>query len=215
MWVVPLLFALTLSASPSAISSSTFNFDRNASFKSTLSPDKTDGVIIEVISAEVHTLSISLVMSQGDAEMGVIAEVNGSDVFWMSSKVGNELLEIRNTDRQLTDGQGLKRLFFILVHSTSRTKTTYTLTVTAQGGSSWKSGSGETMKAHVDARKADTLFTMKPYEGDAQALLQSVTEEGSWWGVVGGLTLLGAGILAWRKWGGSQGKSSELKYRLI
>ena len=90
-----------------------------------------------------------------------------------------------------------------------------TLTITTVGASEWTTASEETLKTHMAARRNEALFTMAKLEGDAIKRIETEETGSSWLGVVGGVVLLGAGVCAWRKWGGKQGKNEELAYRLI
>jgi hypothetical protein len=146
----------------------------------------------------------------------VYTEVNGAEKSWGAGAGGSDYLEIRETDGQLAgDGLGLQRWFEIYVYGYSTTLSRYTLTITAHGASEWKVTSKETLKTHMAARRNDALFTISKLEGDVLKHIELVETERSWLGVAGAVVLLGAGVCAWRKWGGRQGKNEELAYRLI
>ena len=213
MMLWPLLLGLAL-GSPTSIDSSTLNFERSTSVTGSVSYGKLDLLGIEVTSSSVHTLTVNLAVSQGDADLGVFTEVLGNQVYWVAETDGGDSLEIKKTDRQLSDGLGLKRSFVVAVVGVSGEVARYTLTVTAQGASSWKVvDSGESLKAHIAVCRKDELFLMGEYEGDASEYVKAMNSGSSWYGVMGGVLLLGLGVCVWRKWGGKQRETEEFAYR--
>lgn len=213
MFLWPLLLGLALS-SPTSIHSSTLNFERSTTVTGSISYGKGDVLVIEVTSSSVHTLAITLAVSQGNADLGVVAEVKGIQVIWTAETEGGEYLEILQSDRKLSDGLGLKRLFAVVVGGVSREMARYTLTVTAQGASNWKAvDSEESLKAHIAVCRKDALFAIREYDGDASEYVKAMDRGSSWYGVVGGVLLLGLGACVWRKWGGKQGENEEISYR--
>ena len=214
MFALLLLFTPALSAS---ITSTTFTFQGQSNHTGAVERGEYDGYRIEVTSSSVvHTLAISLQVLQGDADLRVYTEVNGVERMWSRGAGGSDYLEIMETDELLIgDGMGLQRWFEIYVYGFSSTLSRYTLTITAVAASKWTAPAKETLKTHMAARRNEALFTMAKLEGDAIKRIETEETGSSWLGVVGGVVLLGAGVCAWRKWGGKQGKNEELAYRLI
>ena len=218
MLVWPLLLSLALGATPTAITSSTFHFERETTLTGSVGSGQADGLIIEVTTDDVVSLSFTLGVEDGhDADLYVNAPLNGTEEIasWYALAWGNDTLEINATDYQFIDGLGLQRAFLVLIKGISMDPSEYTLTIKAHRASEWECTCGESMKAFVATRKSDKMFTVKKYKGDVTPYLKAMETSNSWMGVVGGMVLLGAGVCAWRKWGGRQGKTEELAYRLI
>ena len=217
MLVWPLLLGLALSAAPTAITSSTFNFVREMELTSSVEAGGVDGFLLTITSAEVESLEFELeVEAEGqDADLVITTSINGEDTYWTGFAIGSDYLQINSTDEYLNDGMGLQRSFLVLVIGTSMETAEYSLTITAHAASEWAVESEESLKTHMAARRNDALFKVKEYKGDVTRHLKATETGSSWLGVVGGVVLLGAGVCAWRKWGGKQGKNEELAYRLI
>jgi hypothetical protein len=217
MLVWPLLVGLALSAAPTAITSSTFHFVRETELTGSVEAGGVDGLLLIITSAEVESLEFELeVDAEGqDADLIVTTQINGEDVYWTGFAIGSDYLQINSTDEYLVDGMGLQRSFLALVVGTSMDTANYSLTVTAHAASQWAAESNHTLKTHMATRTNDALFKVKNYKGDVTRHLKTMETGRSWLGVVGGVVLLGAGVCAWRKWGGRQGKNEDLAYRLI
>jgi len=208
-----LLLTQVSSASQSSLTSSTFSYQTQEVRSYVLGHYELSLFFFEVTSASVHTLTLDLQALQGNPNMYVYAYGGG---VWSSLTEGSEYLEIVSTDEQLKgEGLGLQRWFQVRVFGASNEDSSFRLTITQFGTSDWEADSGESLEAHVDALRQDKLFTVKEYKGDMGKHMKAVETGSSWLGVMGGVGLLGVGVVAWRKWGGRQGKTEELAYRLI
>ena len=214
MFPLVLLLTQVCSASQSSLTSSTFSFQSESTHTGALEYDAVDGFLIEISSTSAHSLVFDLQVWQGDADIYVFASVNDVEKEWYGQEVGSDYLVITETDMKLQgDGLGLQRSFEIYIVGASTRVSRYSLTITALGASDWKVGSAESLKTHVATRKNNALFSVKEYKGDLTKLVKAMETGNSWLGVVGGVVLLGAGVVAWRKWGGRQGKNEESAYR--
>jgi len=216
MFPLVLLLTQVCSASQSSLTSSTFSYSSYYTHSGYVSFERTNGYLIDLNFQSVYMITFNLEVSQGDANLYVYTLVNNMPVEWKALAVGSDYLAITDKDYGLNkEGLGPQRRFEVYVMGASTQLSQYTLTVTAYGTSDWKVASEESINKHVAARKKSALFTMKKYEGELPEHMKAVETGSGWMGVVGGVVLLGVGVVVWRKWGGRQGKTEKLAYRLI
>ena len=214
MFPLVLLLTQVCSASQSSLTSSTFSYSSYYTHSGYVSFDRVNSYYIDLNYQSVYMITFNLQVSQGDADLYVYTLVNNMLVEWKALTVGSDYLAITDTDWSLNgEGLGPQRQFEVYIMGASTQLSQYTLTVTAYGTSDWKVGSAESLKTHVATRKNNALFSVKEYKGDLTKLVKAMETGNSWLGVVGGVVLLGAGVVAWRKWGGRQGKNEESAYR--
>ena len=211
MFPLVLLLTQVCSASEPSLTPSPISYEKQDCSSGTLGYYGISLFFFDVVNPSVHTLIFNLTAESGNPNIFVSAYGGGG---WSSLTEGSEYVVILNSDVQFEeDGLGLVRRFQVRIMAITREETNYKLTITQIATSDWEPDTGDIFED--SACEEDELVTMKKYKGDVGKHMKAVETSNSWMGVVGGMVLLGAGVCAWRKWGGRQGKNEELAYRLI